>query len=72
MGCLVNKGQCLFLFSLFLISLIFGCSKTSYPWICANIEGEITENGNESLKDDYYLYVNKNNLIHIHVASGLV
>ena len=71
MGCLVNKGQCLFLFSLFLISLIFGCSKTSYPWICANIEGEITENGNESLKDDYYLYVNKNNLLHIHLNDNL-
>ena len=49
-------------------------SKTDYtggkPWLCSVMEGNVTEDMPTDLKDDFYLAVNKDDIINLEFAPG--
>lgn len=44
--------------------------STGKPWMCSPLEGLVTEDTPTNLKDDYYLYVNKDELVKTVIPEG--
>ena len=44
--------------------------STGTPWLCSNLDGNVTENTPTSLKDDFYLAVNKDKILALEYPEG--
>lgn len=44
--------------------------STGKPWMCSPLDGLVTEDTPTNLKDDFYLYVNKNALVEAVIPEG--
>ena len=61
------------------LSVLFGLSAAAFadtdlttgsPWLASTVQGAVKEDTSTSLKDDYYLYVNKDSLLSYEFEPG--
>ena len=72
----MKKVTTLLLLFCLVLSASAGCAETAAdyttgsPWICADLDGTVTAETPAELKDDFYLYVNKEELLELEIPQG--